>query len=66
VKAPVNGKWETCGHPEGYHQWITENPWALKLQMPAKQTPEQDTQSEKDREFGMDDPGSYPPSESDD
>jgi hypothetical protein len=64
VTEPVDGKWSKCGHPEGYHQWIAENPWVLRLQMPEKKKPEEDTESEKD--IGNNSLGSYPPSEDDD
>jgi hypothetical protein len=40
-----------CPHPHGYHEWMAANPWASTLQMPRKQTPEEDTQSEIDMDF---------------
>ena len=50
-----DGKWPVCGHPEGYHEWHRNNPWALHMQFPPRQTPDEDTESEKNMEFGMDD-----------
>jgi hypothetical protein len=55
---------DACPHPDGYHEWVAENMWVLTLQLPAKQTPEEDTASEVAMDFGIDeDP--YAPEEDD-